>query len=50
MSNMIQEGSEPNMKHYLETTEAVFKEVASSEAGLTTEEAEKRIAATAKTS
>ena len=36
------------MKHYLETTEAVFKEVASSEAGLTTEEAEKRIAANGK--
>ncbi|MBQ6067522.1 MAG: calcium-translocating P-type ATPase, PMCA-type [Clostridia bacterium] len=36
------------MKHYLETAEAVFKEVASSEAGLTTEEAEKRIAANGK--
>ena len=36
------------MKHYLETTEAVFKEVASSEAGLTTEEAEKRLAANGK--
>ena len=36
------------MKHYLETTEAVFREVASSEAGLTTEEAEKRIAANGK--
>ena len=36
------------MKHYLETTEAVFKEVASSEAGLTTEEANKRLAANGK--
>ena len=36
------------MKHYLETTDAVLKEVDSSASGLTAEEAAKRLAATGK--